>query len=32
MAVCAVGCFVVALVVSELQQLWARRSGVRVAS
>lgn len=32
MAVCAVGCFVIALVVSELQQLWARRSGVRVAS
>ena len=32
MAVCAVGCFVVALVVSELQQLWARRSGVRVAT
>jgi manganese/iron transport system permease protein len=32
MAVCAVGCFVVALVVSELQQLWARRSGVRPAA
>ena len=32
MAGCAVGCFVVALVVSELQQLWARRSGVRPAA
>jgi len=32
MAVCAVGCFVVALVVSELQQRWARRSGVRPAA
>ncbi len=31
MAVCAVGCFVVALVASELQQLWSRRTSMRAA-
>jgi ABC-type Mn2+/Zn2+ transport system permease subunit len=31
MAVCAVGCFVVALVVSELRQLWAGRIGAPAA-
>ena len=32
MAVCAVGCFVVALVASELQQLWSRRAAVHAAA
>jgi zinc/manganese transport system permease protein len=32
MAVCAVGCFVVALAVSEVQQLWSRRASVRPAT
>lgn len=32
MAVCAVGCFVVALLVSEVQQLWSRRASVRPAA
>lgn len=32
MAVCAVGCFVVALIVSEVQQLWSRRASMRPAT